>query len=237
MDKFIKWELKNFFQNKKNWFLVFGIIYILFLIIPLDKNSFLSGLITWCFSITMIISVLGSFLFGAKTIVDSYKEKTFLLESMIPMPVNKTLLSKYIIGIIINLVFSLVAILGFVTIVIKGGEIKLLFELFESFIKEIDFLTVLRLSILYILSTVFFLSFVVLGFITLKVIKPNSGGSKILGIFAWFVILYTYGFIMGSISEIAFESDYITDILCLVLSVISFYTTSWLIENKLEIYN
>lgn len=237
MDKFIKWELKNFFQNKKYWFLGIAVVYLLFIIIPIESDNFLSGLITWLFSIIMFLSILGSFFFGAKTIVNSYKEKTFLLESMIPMPVNKTLLSKYIIGIIINIVFSIVTIAGVLVLFIKGGEIKLLFDLIKALVKEIDIITILRLGILYILSTIFFLSFVVLGFITVKVINPNGKGSKILGFIGWFIILYTYGFIMGSINEIAFNSDYITDLVCLVLSVISFFTTSWLIENKLEIYN
>ena len=237
MDKFIKWELKSFFQNKKYWFLGIGIIFLLFAILPMNSSDFLSGLVTWLFSITMFLSVLGSFLFGAKTIVNSYKDKTFLLESMIPMPVNKTLLSKYIIGIIINLVFSLVTILGVIVLFVKGGEIKLLFDIIKTLVKEIDLVSILRLGVLYILSTVFFLSFVVLGFITVKVINPNAKGSKILGFIGWFIMLYTYGYIMGSITEVAFNSDYITDLFCLVLTTISFFSTSWLIENKLEIYN
>lgn len=237
MDKFIKWELKNFFQNKKYWFLIIAAVYILFLIIPLNSDNFLSGLVTWLFSIIMFLSILASFLFGAKKVVDSYKEKTFLLESMIPMPVNKVLLSKYIIGIIINLIFSTVTIFGVVILFIKGGEIKLLFDVIKALVREIDLITIIRLGILYFLSTIFFLSFVVFGNIVVKVINPNAKGGKILGVIGWIVILYIYEFIMGSLTEIAFDSDYITDTVCLVLSIVLFFSTSWLIENKLEIYN
>ena len=156
---------------------------------------------------------------------------------MIPMPVKTTLLSKYFIGIIINLIFSIITIIGVSCLAIKGGGINLLMDILKTFIKEFEVTVILRASILYILSTVFFLALVVLGFITVKVIKPNSGGSKILGIIGWVFILYTYGFIMSNISGISVNADYITDILCLILTGISFYTTSWLIENKLEIYN
>lgn len=237
MDKYIKWELKNFFKKKVNWFIFIGIIYLLFIVLPMESSSFLSGLVIFLFSLIMSLSVFGSFFFGAKNIVDSYKEKTFLLESMIPMPVKKIVLSKYILGIIINLTFSLVTILGLVVISIKGNSVKELIEIIESIFTELSFLTILRASILYILSTIFFLSFVVLCFVTLKVIKPNSSGNKIIGYICWFIILYSYGFIMANVLGFSSDTEIITDILCLTLSGICYYSTAWLTENKLEIYN
>lgn len=236
MDKYIKWELKNFFNKKKSWFIFIAAVYLLFILLPMESGGFLSGIVIFLFSLILPLALLGSFLFGAKTVVDSYKDKTFLLESMIPMPVKKTVFAKYIIGIIINLTFSLVTILGVVAIAIKSSAIVEFFEIIESLFTELSFDTIARASILYILSTVFFLSFVVLCFITLKVLRPNSNGGKITGFICWIIVIYSYMYIMNNVIDVADNVEMVTDIVYLILSSICYYCTAWLIENKLEIY-
>lgn len=235
MCKYIKWELKNYFNKKLVWFIVIGIIYLLFAIIPLRGVPFISGLIDLAFCIVICISLFGAFIIGAKKVVDTFSKKTFLLESMIPYPVKKILLSKYLLGVILNLLYCLIGILGFAILIIKGAGLDLLVDFIKFFIKEMTLEYFVRGSILLILSSITFMSFVVFGYILGKVIKPSGKGNKVIGVIIWILLFYTFSWILDSI-ELG-STELILDIVYVITSTGLFFITSWLIENKLEIYN
>ena len=101
MFKYIKWELIDEFRRKKLLAAFVAIVYLLVLITPGDATLMRYLIIP----ITIILcgSLFLSFISGAKKTMDSYQNKTFLLESMIPLSPNKILLAKYILAIIFNL--------------------------------------------------------------------------------------------------------------------------------------
>lgn len=235
MFKYIKWELKNYFNKKQIWFIVIGIVYLLFAIIPLKDFGFISGLVKLAFMIIIWISLFGSFIIGTKKVVDTFSKKTFLLESMIPYPVKKILLSKYLLGIILNVMYSLIGILGFAILLIKGIGFDFLVDFIKLFMKEITLEYFLRGSIILILSSITFMSFVVFGYILGKVIKPSGKGNKALGVIIWILLFYTFAWLLDSIN--LGSTELVLDIVYIVISTGLFFITSWLIENKLEIYN
>ena len=237
MLNYIKWELKNYFSNKYKWFIFIGIVYLFVAIIPMDRAGFITGLFFLAFSIILFISILGSFFVGSKKAVDTFNKKTFLLESMIPQPVKKILLSKFLLGIILNLLYSLIAILGFSVIIIKGAGFDTLMTMLERLIENISLSSFLRLSLTYILSTITFMSLIIFGYVLAKVIKPNGKGNKVLGAIIWIVLLYTYGWFIEDIGSSVNNIELFMDIAYVVISVVMYFSTSWLIENKLEIYN
>lgn len=237
MLNYIKWELKNYFSNKYKWFIFIGIVYLFVAIIPMDKAGFITGLFFLAFSIILFISILGSFFVGSKKAVDTFNKKTFLLESMIPQPVKKILLSKFLLGIILNLLYSLIAILGFSVIIIKGAGFDTLMTMLERLIENVSLSSFLRLSLTYILSTITFMSLIIFGYVLAKVIKPNGKGNKVLGAIIWIVLLYTYGWFIEDIGASVNNIELFMDIAYVVISVAMYFSTSWLIENKLEIYN
>ena len=237
MLNYIKWELKNYFSNKYKWFIFIGIVYLFVTIIPMNRAGFITGLFLLAFSIILFISVLGSFFVGSKKAIDTFNKKTFLLESMIPQPVKKILLSKFLLGIILNLLYSFIAILGFSIIIIKGSGFDALIRMLEEIIENVSLSSFLRLSLTYILSTITFMSLIIFGYVLAKVLRPNGKGSKVLGAIIWVILLYTYGWFMEDIGTSVNNIELFIDIAYVVISVIMYFGTSWLIENKLEIYN
>lgn len=235
MFKYIKWELKNYFNKKQVWFIVIGIIYLLFAITPLRDFNFISGLIKLAFTIVICISLFGAFIIGTKKVVDTFSKKTFLLESMIPYPVKKILLSKYLLGIILNLLYCLIGILGFAILIIKGAGVDFLVDFIKVFMKELTLEYFLRGSVILILSTITFMSFVVFGYILGKVIKPSGKGNKAIGVIIWILLFYTFSWFLERI-ELG-STELVLDLIYIITSTGLFFITSWLIENKLEIYN
>lgn len=238
MANYIKWELKDYGYKKIPWLITYAIVFILFLVIPTDMDNFISTLINFSFCILIMVSLFGSFVFGTKKIIDTYRNKTFLLESMIPFPVKKIQIAKYIVGIIINLIFSIISIIGFSIVIIKAADISLLQDLLNKFLSDLTFTGVLRFSIMYILSTITFMSFIVLGYIISKVINPNGGkGNFFIACIISFFLMYLFGYITNSIDFGETNIELIYDIIYFVTSAILYFITTWLIENKLEIYN
>ena len=230
MGNYIKWDLKDYFSNKYIFFICIGAIYLLSAIIPYDSSLFLAGLIHFSFFIILYVSLVFSFVIGTKRVADTFKKKTFLLES------NKILLSKFIIGFIINFIYSFIGIIGLAILLFKGVNINI-FELFEELFDNITAVEFIRFCIVYIFSILTFMSIVVLGYVIGKVIKPDGKGNKIIGVIIWFVSFYFIGYFIGRIEIDTNYPDLVLDVIYIVITLISFFATSWLVENKLEIYN
>lgn len=235
MSKYIKWELKDYFSKKLLFFIGIGIIFLLTAIIPFETDFFLGGLIHFGFFLIVFISLGFSFIIGTKRITDTFTKKTFLLESMIPLSVKKILLSKFIIGFIINFIYSIIGIIGLIIILVKGGDINL-FDIFDGLFKVFNTEYFIRFCIAYIISILAFMSTIVLCYIIGKVIKPNGKGSKIIAVIVWFVIFYTISYIGASMS-IDTDSDLVLDLVYAITTLASYFISAMLIENKLEIYN
>ena len=231
MLNYIKWELRDYFLNKSKFFIGIGIIYLLSAILTYDTDNFFIGLIHMGFSIIMFISIGFSFIIGTRRVVNTFKKKTFLLESMIPLSVNKILLAKFIIGFIINLIYSIIGIIGFAILLYKGVDINVF-----DFLVNISISLFTRICINYILGILAFMSVVMLGTIIVKVINPSGKGSKLIGYIFWIIFIYTISYLIIQTQLIA-NSELFLNISYIVLTTISFLASAWLIENKLEIYN
>ena len=236
MFNYLKWELKDYLGTKNKWFIIIGIIYLLALIVPLENDNFFSGLIGLAYSITLICALLGTYFAGTKHAVSTFSKKSFLLESMIPISAKKILLTKYILGIIINFIYLIIFILGLITISIKGIGLSNTFEFLRKIIEFTDPIKLLEGICLLICSSVSFLSVVVLCFVGVKAFNPSGKYDKIIGFVLAVFVLYTIGYIM-SIVVSGSSSTYLTDLVYIIISTIAFFVTSYLIENKLEIYN
>ena len=231
MLNYLKWELKNYFNNKYKWFIIIGVVFILMLFIPIKTPNAITGLIMLAYSIIMLIAMFGAYFAGTKHAVDTFSKKTFLLESMIPVSAKKILLAKYILGIFINLVYIIIIALGVGIILIKGVGLENTFDIYKSIIDKLNFKTVLTIFT----SSVFFLSIVVLGFVGAKAINPGGKHDKITGFVFAFLLLYFTTYIdaenIGNNSNI-----YIINLIYLAISSGVYFLTAYLVENKLEIY-
>lgn len=235
MFNYLKWELKDYFGTKYKWFTVFGIIFLLFLIVPMDKGGFFSGQIAFGFIIIMTIAFFGSYFAGTKHAIETFRKKTFLLESMIPVSSKKILLTKYILGIIINFIYVMIFIIGFSILIFKGAGIEKAFEFFEKLIEYLEPAKLLEVSLFLICSTVSFLSVVVVCFVLAKVINPSNKHDRLLGFILAIIVIYNTAYFVSLIVDSS-TSIYIIDLIYLVIATIAFYITSYLIDNKLEIY-
>ena len=236
MVNYIKWDLKDYFSKKYIYFICIAAIYLLSAILPYDSSLFLFDLIHFSFFIVLYVSLVFSFIIGTKRVIDTFKNKTFLLESMIPLSVNKILLSKLVIGFIINFLYSFIGIIGLAILLFKGININI-FELFGEIFSNITVVQFFRFCIMYILLILTFMSIVVLGYIIGKVIRPDGKGNRIIGVVIWFFSFYFISYIIGRIGINVNYTDLTLDIIYIVSTLISFFVSSWLIENKLEIYN
>ena len=231
MLNYLKWELKNYFNNKYKWFIIIGVVFILMLFIPIKTPNAITGLIMLAYSIIMLIAMFGAYFAGTKHAVDTFSKKTFLLESMIPVSAKKILLAKYILGIFINLVYIIIIALGVGIILIKGVGLENTFDIYKSIIDKLNFKTVLTIFT----SSVFFLSIVVLGFVGAKAINPGGKHDKITGFVFAFLLLYFTTYIVAEI--IGNNSNiYIINLIYLAISSGVYFLTAYLVENKLEIY-
>ena len=236
MGNYIKWDLKDFFSNKLIFFICIGAIYLLSALIPYDSSSFFGGLIHFSFFVILYVSLAFSFVIGTKRVVDTFRKKTFLLESMVPLSVSKILFSKFLIGFIINFLYSFIGIVGLSILLFKGVNINI-FEMFDVLFSNITVVEFLRFCVVYLLSILCFMSVVVLGYIIGKVIKPNGKGNRVISVIIWFICFYFISYITNDILSYSIYLDFTLDIIYVVSILVSFFITSWLIENKLEIYN
>ena len=121
--------------------------------------------------------------------------------------------------------------------IVKGAGFETLMKLLEEIIDTVTLTSFLRFSLTYILSTITFMSLIIFGYVLAKVLRPNGRGNKILGAIIWLILLYTYGWFIEDIGSSVSNIELFMDIAYVVITVVMYFATSWLIENKLEIYN
>ena len=236
MFNYLKWELKDYFNRNLKWFIVALIIYALILIIPFEDKGLISGLVALGYMIVIMVALLGTYFAGTKHAVDTFSRKTFLLESMIPISSKKILLTKYLLGIIINFIYLFLVIIGFLVVIMKGIGVENTFEGLKKIIEFTDPIKFFEGVTLLICSSTAFLSVVVLCFVGAKAMNPNNKHDKILGFILAVITLYVVSYIISSILN-GSTSVYLTDLVFLIIALISFFLTTNLVENKLEIYN
>lgn len=236
MFNYLKWELKDYILGKYKWFITIFVTLLLFVILPYEKDGLITGLLALMVSIITLVSMFSAYFAGAKYTVDTFNKKTFLLESMIPISAKKLLVGKYLLGIIINAIYILILIAIILAFTIKGIGIEDTFEVLKQVVKLADIEDVVNYIILLICTSMAFFSIVILAFVGAKVINPNGKHDKILGFILAVILLYTVAYVITTTSTIN-ESFIAADITYIVISVIAFYITAHLIENKLEIYN
>lgn len=237
MSKYIKWELINEFKSKTLMFGVIIAIYLLAAILTPGDGVFV-GLIFLAFGIIIIASSFLTFFYGANRTMDSYKKQTFLLESMIPLSPKKILLAKYILAILFNLLFCIIFVFG-VSILLLKADIDIL-QILSNLILHSSFeqkTAIMKLFLLTISSTISFTSLVSLVFITLKSFFPNGKAQKIISYILCFFIQYLISYLSFKIIGNSSNSNILYSIIMLVFSVVYFFGSAWLIENKLEVYN
>ena len=240
MFKYIKWELIEEVRKKKLLIVCAAIIYFLVLITS-NEATLMKYLV-----LPMIIILLGSFSLafssGARKTMDSYQNKTFLLESMIPLSPNKILLAKYILGIILNIIYSIIFIIG-LAIILKKADIDLIKEIIDT-LYSLDFnewLVLIRLFVLIISSSITATSLTTCVFLGLKSIFPNGKGLKTIAYIVT-VILVTFvasTFLVDLIRSMA-QSKYFDiyfSILLLAFATVGYFGSLWFVKNRLEIYN
>ena len=239
MSSYLKWELKDYLTSKTKWFIVIGVVFLLFLIIPIEAGKeadSITKLVYLAYSFILIAALLGVYFAGTKRVVNSFSKKTFLLESMIPIPAKKVLLTKYLLGIIINAIYFLIVMLALIVLMIKGSGIEETFKFFEQIIKYIDLLEFAKVMLLLICSSLAFLSVVVLCFVAAKVMKPSGKYDKVIGFVLAFVVIYFVSVLMSEIIQ-SNASIFLQYVVYLMITACAFFITSSLVENKLEIYN
>lgn len=236
MFNYLKWELKDYFSSRYKWFTFFILVFLLALIIPDISKGFIPSLVGYAFIIALIISIFGIYFAGTKHAVDTFSKKTFLLESMIPVPAKKILFAKYVLGVIINFIYLFLTIFGIIVIIIKGSGLENTFDTIKKIIDITDPVKLIDAICLLICSSVSFLSVVVLGFVWAKVINPAGKYEKLIGFIIAMFLLYTVGYILSSVLASS-TSSFILDISYLIIATISFFITSYMVENKLEIYS
>lgn len=240
MFKYIKWELLDEFRKKKLILAFIAIIYLLVLITPTDATIIKYLIIPMTF--ILLGSLLLSFISGAKKVMDSYQDKTFLLESMIPLSPNKILLAKYIIAVIFNLIYTVIFVIG-LAVILKKADIHLIKEILEE-LYSLDFdewIVLIRTFILLLSSSISSTSLITLVFLALKSIFPNGKGLKIISFIVSGIIanIITSSFLsefFANIKDMAY-SDIIYSLILLALAAVGYFASLWFVKNKLEIYN
>lgn len=239
MSKYIKWELINEFKNKAILFGIIAVVYFLVLIVPYSDNVF-SSFLYLAFSFVISMACGASFLYGTSRTMSSYKNQTFLLESMIPLSPKKILLAKYILAIFFDFLFCILFVLG-IAIVFSKADVNLLGTFFKFFFNS-DFDTktvILRVFVLTITSTIAFTSLVTLIYIAIKSFFPSGKIQRIIATVAGTFLLYMLSYTTVNIftNSASDNIDWIYSIIMVVLSIGCYFASAWFIENKLEVYN
>ncbi|MBR4672567.1 MAG: hypothetical protein IKO78_05165 [Bacilli bacterium] len=240
MFNYIKWELKDFLKKGYKLFLFVIAIFVLFLILPIDAKSSgsnpLIGLVTLLYSLIFMASLFGSYFVGTYKVNKSFNKKTFLLESMIPISAKKILLAKYLFGILINLFYLLTALLALIIFVIKGVGLENTFEGLKFLFENLDLVVFLKLAVTLFITSLTFMSSVVLFYVLIKCIFPKSN-NWIVGIILTIITIYILSFYSNTFVDLREVSIYAYWAVFLGISAVCYWITSYLIENKLEIYN
>lgn len=237
MFKYIKWELINEMKSKALLFGLIAVIYLLVLILP-SSDSVIMTCIYMIFTIILLLTLLMAFIYGAKRTMDSYKNQTFLLESMIPLSPSKILLAKYILAIVFDFLFCLIFVLGF-AVVFSKANINLLEAIVQYYFNaDFDTKTVIaRMFLLTISSTIAYTSLTSFIFIGLKSFFQNGKALKIISYVVSYII---FGLISTSLTK-SYDSianyDLIFSLIMIIITIICYGGSVLLIENKLEVYN
>ena len=229
MFNYIKWELKSIYRKYTKVLIAMAIIMGLMAVIPLEDNA-ITEAISFAFVITMMFLTLSTYVLGTKKVLDTFRKPTFLLESMIAIPPSKLLLAKYLLAIIINVICSILVVVGICVILARAAS---LIEILEFLNINIDF-EVIEVLITLLISSTFFTSTVTLCFVWLKSMFPKLKGSLFFGALVWY---FAVSFFMGILSELNIESIWVLNFIELLIIGLSYFGTVHLIENKLEIYN
>lgn len=236
MFKYIKWELINELKSKKLVLGVIAITYLLVYLLPTVDNVIMN-FIYLLFSIILGGTGIMAFFYGAQRTINTFKNKTFLLESMIPLPSSKILFAKYILAIFFNLVFCIIFILGLSVIFAKANTN--LIELFINGFLQLDAdgkTFILRAFIQMISYTIAYTSIISLLYIGLKSFFPNGKGLRSI---SYIVGIFLLSLVQNALSNniISANYDIITSLIMLVISLACYGASVWFIENKLEVYS
>ncbi len=232
MFNYIKWELVNETKNKKIVLFTIVAIYLAVALLPYNDNI-ITDFIYLAFSLIIMGSLVLGFLYGAKRTIDSYKNQTFLLESMISLSPGKILFAKYILAIIFNFVCSLIFIFGiFIAFNKSNINVDLIFKFFMN-IDLKDKLELLKLFTSIFASTITFTAVVTFVYIAIRSFLPNI---KIIKFLVYMASLFVLEILYQIIYDICNNSFMVYSILMLVVSFICYIGTVWFIENKLEVY-
>lgn len=243
MSSYMKWEFKSIFKGNKVWFLTIALVFLFeFIFIKMDAiDNTLGGLLTIAFTIILMISAFASFLYGTKRTLDTFKKPTFLLESMIPIPASKLLLAKYIIAIVMNIIYTFIFVFGIFLIMAAVEDslvVKMLGEMGKMILDHPIYL--LRVFISMICYSTAFTSIVTTVFCFSKSKFPNGKAlgiiSYILGYFAFGLLMSLFSDVMAGVS-VGEYLDFVVDGFMIILIVLGYLGTVHLIENKLEIYS
>ena len=234
MFNFIKWELKDYFKKSYIYFVVIGIVFGIILLLPYnDFTRYIFSMASFFYLIIMLVSFYGSYYLGTGKVVRSFSKKTFLLESMIPLSPKKILLSKYLIGLIINTLFLLIALLGIIILAVRAAGLQSTFETLKNIIEYINFENFVKFSITMFLISLAFLSLIVLLYIIIKVLLPNTSDTALV-IVVGVIAFYNFGYFVYLFK---IDNLYIIWLILMIITVASYFITSFLIERKLEIYD
>lgn len=242
MSSYIKWEFKSIFKKNTIWFSAIAIIYLLEFVIlksgGLDNT--IAGLITIAFNFILMISVFFAFIYGTKRTIDTFSKPTFLLESMIPISASKLLLAKYLIAIVMNIIYAFIYILGIIIVMsaVENATLReMLGEIGEFIINNP--INILRVFIVMIIASTAFTSIVTMVFCFFKSKFPNGKAvsviSYILGYFLFGFVISLFLEMIGNVDTTYF--DIIMDGFMLIMATLGYLGTVHLVENKLEIYN
>ena len=240
MSKYIKWELIDEVRRKKLIFAFIGIIYLLILIVPADSSVY--GYLVLPLSFILCGSFFLSFIAGAKRTMESYENKTFLLESMIPLSPYKIMLAKYILAILSNLLYCLIFILGLSTIFFKA-DINFIKEILEGLfsLKFDEWKVLIRVFFMLLSSCISVTAVTTLMFLFIKSLFPNGKGLKIISFICSGIVMNIFmSTFLNNILDIIRDVEYFDVIYSLILLLFStalYFASVWFVKNKLEIYN
>ena len=236
MFKYIKWELINELKNKKLLLGVIAITYLLVYLLPASDNVIIDFLYL-LFSIILFMTGIFAFFYGAKRTMDSFKNQTFLLESMIPLSPSKILLAKYLLAILFNFVFCAIFVLG-LSVIFAKSDINLINLFIQGFLQlDADSKTfIFRAFIQMISYTIAYTSIISCLYIGLKSFFPNGKGLRgIAFVVGLFLLSLLQNILVDHLPVASF--DIMTSIIMLIITIICYFGSVWFIENKLEVYS
>ena len=238
MLNYIKWELIDYIKRNYILYLSFIIVYTLAYIVLFTNTTLFSetfkSIIIIAFIILLIFNIFCCFLKGTERTLNSFKNKTFLLESMIPLSSLKITIAKYLISIIINFSFIPLLLLGLICLMGNAG-IKELFYLMKFLLLIDTDLYIFKLIFLVFCYSLTFTAISTMCFVGLKCLFPSKLNPRFGTYIVTYILLSIYNnFILLICPN---NSVLLLSILLLLISIISLYITVFLITDKLEIYS